>query len=330
MPHSFLGICLLIGLLIGSSAILMSFAQPLLAAKLAENQSQQWIIENQLIDESSGLAQSRLNPKRLWTHNDSGNAPIIFAMDQQGANQGSFFLDNVINRDWEDMASFTLDDKAYLLIAETGDNFRVFLHSYLYIFKEPIITEQAGPKVLAKEPQQGFIDFSPVEQSFQQQGRKQNLSPIWTIGFQYPDNQSYDVEAVSVDSKQKKVYLLSKRTKNAYLFELPLIPPQNAHNDMEEPIITAKFLAKLPLKKPLAMDMSPDGNLAVVLTYGRVHVYHKKDSQSWKEVMQKPGLIIRFSGLFQAEAISLDANQQGVFISSERLPAKLLYIPLNP
>ena len=36
-------------------------------------------INDPSIDESSGLAASRRNPGLLWTHNDSGNPPYLFA-----------------------------------------------------------------------------------------------------------------------------------------------------------------------------------------------------------------------------------------------------------
>src|SRR5687768_676017 len=34
--------------------------------------------------ESSGLARSRRSPNLLWTHNDAGNEPVVFATDTSG------------------------------------------------------------------------------------------------------------------------------------------------------------------------------------------------------------------------------------------------------
>ena len=38
--------------------------------------------------ESSGLAISRRNPGVLWSHNDSGNAAVLFALDGSGTVRG--------------------------------------------------------------------------------------------------------------------------------------------------------------------------------------------------------------------------------------------------
>ena len=40
------------------------------------------------IPEASGLAVSRRNPGILWSHNDSGNATVLFALDAAGALRG--------------------------------------------------------------------------------------------------------------------------------------------------------------------------------------------------------------------------------------------------
>src|SRR5215207_9736579 len=56
--------------------------------------------------ESSGLAISRRSPDILWTHDDSGGAPVLYAVDTSGRKRGSLRVRGVKNEDWEDMASF--------------------------------------------------------------------------------------------------------------------------------------------------------------------------------------------------------------------------------
>src|SRR5467141_1797430 len=40
--------------------------------------------------ESSGVAVSRAYPGVLWTHNDSGDGPYLYATDVRGTNRGAF------------------------------------------------------------------------------------------------------------------------------------------------------------------------------------------------------------------------------------------------
>src|SRR5687767_3394126 len=74
------------------------------------------------ITESSGLAASRCQPNVLWTHNDSGDGPYIYAIDPSGANLGTFKVPNAENEDWEDIAGFKdTDGRCYLFIGEIGN-----------------------------------------------------------------------------------------------------------------------------------------------------------------------------------------------------------------
>ena len=41
------------------------------------------------IHESSGLAVSHRHPGLFWTHNDSGDAPRLYAFDEQGRHHGT-------------------------------------------------------------------------------------------------------------------------------------------------------------------------------------------------------------------------------------------------
>ncbi|MCW8849578.1 MAG: hypothetical protein OQJ81_06315, partial [Melioribacteraceae bacterium] len=61
-------------------------------------------IENDDIDEASGIASSYKNMGILWTHNDAGGENRIFAIDSNGISRGTYYLNGIENRDWEDIA----------------------------------------------------------------------------------------------------------------------------------------------------------------------------------------------------------------------------------
>ena len=55
---------------------------------------------------------SRRAPDILWTHDDSGGAPILYAVDTTGRKRGALYLKGASCEDWEDVASFERAGKA--------------------------------------------------------------------------------------------------------------------------------------------------------------------------------------------------------------------------
>src|SRR4051794_41808773 len=57
------------------------------------------------IDESSGLAASRRSPGLLWTHNDSGDDPLVYCLDFQAHSCGVWRVAGAQGLDWGGMAA---------------------------------------------------------------------------------------------------------------------------------------------------------------------------------------------------------------------------------
>lgn len=75
-------------------------------------------LEHPPIAESSGIIASRRYPGVYWTHNDSGNPAVIFAVDREGKLLAEVPIMGR-NPDWEDIA---VDDAGHLYIADIGNN----------------------------------------------------------------------------------------------------------------------------------------------------------------------------------------------------------------
>ncbi|NML66595.1 T9SS type A sorting domain-containing protein [Hymenobacter sp. RP-2-7] len=72
---------------------------------------------NMELSESSGL---QLLGGQLWSHNDSGNDPVLFRLDTtSGQTLQRVRLSNAANTDWEDLAA----DANYLYVGDFGNNF---------------------------------------------------------------------------------------------------------------------------------------------------------------------------------------------------------------
>jgi hypothetical protein len=147
------------------------------------------------IKEASGLAASRRSANILWTHNDSGSKAQLYALDLSGKSLARARIKDAKNVDWEDIASFVLDETAYLLVADVGDNDSKRKQVTLYVVAEPDLAS----------------------------GTDIELPLAWRIDFTYPRGPR-DVEAVAVDSENEQVLLLTKRTVPAELYSLPLRP----------------------------------------------------------------------------------------------------------
>jgi hypothetical protein len=73
------------------------------------------------LPEASGAAASRRVPGRIWTHNDSG-APVVVALDANGAVTGRLRLTNARLEDWEAIAVGPCPGGSCLYVADIGDN----------------------------------------------------------------------------------------------------------------------------------------------------------------------------------------------------------------
>ena len=87
--------------------------------------------------ETSGLAFGRRSPGVLWTHNDSGNEPILYALDTTGTFLGQVRVIGASVLDWEDIAAGPCDSGSCLFIGDTGDNGEQRDSISFYVVPEP-------------------------------------------------------------------------------------------------------------------------------------------------------------------------------------------------
>lgn len=136
-----------------------------------------------LLEEISGIADSKINPGYVWGEEDSGNPNQVYLLNHNGAVAKTVYLKGITNRDWEDMA--LVGDTLY--IAETGDNAQVYPAYHFYKFAEPPLGTDT-------------------------------VTNIQTINFIYPDG-SHDAEAFVVD-ESKNIYIITKRDNPSRIYKL--------------------------------------------------------------------------------------------------------------
>jgi hypothetical protein len=257
--------------------------------------------------EASGLAASHRDPKILWAHNDSGGQPVLYALDANGTRRGELRIQGLANRDWEDLASFELDGRSWLLIADTGDNDSHRTDCALYVIAEP-------------DPAQ----LSPDQETTAQ--------VAWKIPVRYLDGPR-DCEAVAVDARAGLVYLLAKRTSPHGLYTLPLRQPSDGVLPAAMPVAQlpeshfpqpsgTQHLLPIPTGRyraqPTGMDFAVDGTAAVVVTYGDVLLFNRKPAERWADALRRAPEVLAPHGLVQAEAVAFGADSKTIYVTSER------------
>ena len=236
------------------------------------------------------MAASRLRPGLLWTHNDSGDQARIFAFDLQGRDLGTYPIDGARADDWEDMAAFPMGGVSCLLLADVGDNRSSRAHGTLYLVSEPDV----------------------------QQARKASL--LQTVKFRY-ENGPHNCEAVGFDPSRREVLLVAKQIALSSSVHVIRWPAAGTTDQ-----VIARAIGTIPIPVVTAMDISPDGRRAVILTYGDAYEYVRGGDENWEQALAAPVRRIVMPDRRQGESICYGNDGQTLYLTSEKLPTPLFEV----
>ncbi len=257
------------------------------------------------LTESSGLAASRIQPDIFWTHNDSGGQPNLYAFDAGGRLRCTYRVNGANARDWEDMASFTLDGQPWLLIADVGDNRRKRTECQIYLVREPTLPDATA------QPDDGtpMTKTVPVER---------------VIRFKF-DQGPRDCESVAFDPTSRQILLTTKRwSLTSQVYQLEWAEKRNAS---AANIQTARSIGRIPVPVATAMDVSPDGRRAVVVCYGNAYEFTRGPNETWMMAFSRKPREIRLPARRQGEALCFGHDGRSLFLTSERQPTPFFRVP---
>lgn len=239
-------------------------------------------------EEVSGIINGRKNPNLVYVHEDSGNNATLYAYDKKGVFKGNFSLTGINNKDWEDIAigPGPLEGETYIYIADLGDNSAVRSSVLIYRFPEPKLSNE------------------DLASDFQK-----NISNFEIINFQYPDGPR-DAETLLIDAITKELIIVSKREPYVHVYSLPF--PQKM-NEMNEAI----FHGKLPLKKIIAGDISPDNSQLLLKDEGAIYLWNINNEGPINTIFNNTPQKITYIPEVQGEAICWEGDGKGYFTISE-------------
>lgn len=221
--------------------------------------------------ESSGAAPSHRVRGVVWTHNDSGDEPRLYATDSAGDDLGSVLVAGADNVDWEDLGSGPCPDRGgwCLYPADIGDNRHNRDHIVVYRLVEP---EPPGDRV-------DTMRRVPLESA---------------TALRYPDH-PHDAEALAVDPSGRIFIITKELSKPPLVFLVPRRAAEQRSGDVD----TLRLLGSLALVPSLTRlrmvtgaGVSPDGAVLVIRTYSSLHFFRLRGDSLPTPITPPTGLTI--------------------------------------
>ena len=251
-------------------------------------------ISNSEITESSGLAASKCQPDVLWTHNDSGDGPFIYAMSKTGETLGKWRVPGAENTDWEDIAEFK--DKAgkcFIYLGEIGDNQSKRAVHQIYRLREPTVKKGA--------PSGEQVETAEVAEK---------------LDFSYADG-NHDAETLMVNPKTADIYVLSKRIsgpsgvykiKSEFGANTPLVAEKLT--EISVPAIPNGYLT--------GGDISPDGRRVIISDYtAGYELVLPENSTVFDDIWKQEPTVVELGKRKVGESACYSADGSVIYASSE-------------
>jgi hypothetical protein len=260
------------------------------------------------IDEASGMQASHSREGDFFVHNDEGG-PIIYVVDETGADLGGVFIVPAKNKDWEDITSVPVDDGRWIVVGDIGNNKLKRKSAKLYFAEEPTPGEH--------DRYSGRVDLQH-----------------W-IELTFPDGPR-DCEAMAYDPVGNQILFLTKRDKPSRLYAVDL---ETALTQEEAELTFLGTISALRpptprdrahfggrtdwISQPTGLDISADGTEAVIITYRSLYRFKREPDETWLSTMQRKPEEVVGPPAVQNEAITYSVDVKSIYVTTETRPAPM-------
>ncbi len=239
--------------------------------------SQNQKLKDEQINECSGLVVSSLSDHLMWVHNDSGDKSRIYLINDKGNTIATYNFGKEV-RDCEDIAlAYHKNEASDIFIGDIGDNKAERPYIRVFKFKEPDVKITSGKEL--------------------------KIAKVEELKFKYP-NGARDAECLMVDTRDQKIYIISKREDSVGVYSAPL-------NSKAGSIITLKKEADLFFDAPKVSkwvtggDISRNGKVVVVKTYINIYYWDRGENETIPECLKRAYIGLPYKPEGQGEAVGL-------------------------
>ncbi len=225
-------------------------ASAMFAGQAAAGDDLDRVLLDPRITESSGLVASSLHPGVVWTHNDSGHPPQLFAVGQDGKTLATLTLAGAPARDWEAIApGRSAAGQPLLWVGDIGDNRSSWPYVRLFQIAEPAQLHDADV--------------------------------AWTeFRLRYEDG-PHNAETMLVDPLSQRMFIVTKEASGGGFYEVP---------EHLEPSPAVNVLHRVGDAPGTITDgaFSPDGKHLVLVGYVYGFLYRRGDPAAGRPVAGQP------------------------------------------
>lgn len=268
------------------------------------------------LSEISGVVASRSQPSVLWVHNDSGHPNEVWAIDHEGAVQGRFTVAGATSVDWEDIAlgAGPAVGESYLYVGDIGDN-----------ASTPVIGRGATPRSAETTPVVIYRVPEPAASPTPDGGSSvaRTTEPAVAFPVEYADGPR-DAEALLADPVTGDVFVISKQWDGSPtgLYRLPAEVVEADAAPAETTIMerVADVAGSDAVAGPgliTGADISPDGTLVALRTYGSVILWDRHLDATVAETLSTPPTCTRPLVEPQGEAVAFAPASDALVTISE-------------
>ena len=252
----------------------------------------------------------------IWSHNDSGGKAALFGFSPDGEWLAHVVVEGAKAVDWEDICAFEQAGRHFLAVADVGDNSRRRERVEVYVIEEPVFEL---PKNLSADGKASNNDI-PLAM------RKPNLmlrQPLWGVLRLKFDTGPVDCESIAFDPRAQAFLLPSKELLGCRLFSMDATEIKGEQTR----VATSRESLFLPMVS--GADISPDGRLLALNTYGPACIVRRPDARkSWllaegETVEGATKEIVSVPARKQGESICFAADGEHLLLTSEFLPTPL-------
>jgi hypothetical protein len=252
------------------------------------------------LSQASGLAASRNNDAVIWTHNDAGDRPRLFALDTHGRHLGTYTLPNSSNVDYEDLAlgPGPVTNVQYLYVADIGDNDSSRSSIQIYQIPEPAVYLRQST--------------NPVSRNFKGVRR---INLVYTNG-------AHNAETFLLDPLTGDVFIGSKEDNRCRLYRAT------------QAQLNAGTNVNLALAQEISFDVaaggaiSPTGREIIVRNERFARMWLRATNQTVPQALAGPAYSVPVVGEPtepNGEAVGFDPIGRGYFTLSDSASTQPLY-----